>query len=125
MSRVWVECWQCDECGHTWIRSWDGKTPEQCASSKCRKRSWNKDQVFVPDDPTSDADVKAAQEASRIARALSEAELTPPGLEEAAVDPEPICMACDGSMVEGRGKSAGLWACQDKSCSRYGIGVRR
>ena len=40
MSIVWVECWKCDECGFRWIRGeiW----PDRCASSKCRKRSWNK-----------------------------------------------------------------------------------
>lgn len=43
MSTIWVECWKCDECGHRWIKTelW----PERCASSKCRKRSWNKNQV--------------------------------------------------------------------------------
>lgn len=43
MSTVWVKCWKCDECGHRWIKTelW----PAQCASSKCRKRSWNKFQV--------------------------------------------------------------------------------
>lgn len=40
MSTAWVECWKCDECGHRWIKT--EKWPEQCASSKCRKRSWNK-----------------------------------------------------------------------------------
>lgn len=40
MSTAWVECWKCDECGFRWIK---GETwPERCASSKCRKRSWNK-----------------------------------------------------------------------------------
>jgi hypothetical protein len=40
MSTAWVECWKCDECGFRWIKTevW----PERCASSKCRKRSWNK-----------------------------------------------------------------------------------
>lgn len=40
MATVWVECWKCDECGHRWIKGevW----PTHCASSKCRKRSWNK-----------------------------------------------------------------------------------
>ena len=31
------------------------------------------------------------------------------------------CRACEGSMVEGRGKLAGRWACGDVSCSMYGI----
>ncbi len=40
MSTVYVECWKCDDCGFRWIKTeiW----PERCASSKCRKRSWNK-----------------------------------------------------------------------------------
>lgn len=43
MSTAWVECWKCDECGFRWIKTevW----PERCASSKCRKRSWNKDAI--------------------------------------------------------------------------------
>lgn len=40
MSKLWVECWKCDECGFRWIKS--DILPERCASSKCRKRSWNK-----------------------------------------------------------------------------------
>lgn len=47
-------------------------------------------------------------------------ELTATGLE-----PAPTCMSCDGTMVEGQGKSAGRWACQDVSCPRYGIEVKR
>jgi hypothetical protein len=40
MGTAWVECWKCDECGHRWIK---GDTwPSHCASSKCRKRTWNK-----------------------------------------------------------------------------------
>ena len=40
MGTAWVECWRCDECGHRWIK---GETwPTHCASSKCRKRTWNK-----------------------------------------------------------------------------------
>lgn len=68
MSLVWVECWKCDECGHRWIKT--PLHPERCPSRACRKRSWNKDQAFVPADPTSAADVAAASEASRIARYL-------------------------------------------------------
>ena len=40
MSSVFVDCWKCDECGHRWIKT--GAIPTHCASSKCRKRSWNK-----------------------------------------------------------------------------------
>jgi len=39
MATVWVECWKCDQCGHRWIKT--ENWPTQCASSKCRKRSWN------------------------------------------------------------------------------------
>jgi len=39
MSTAWVECWKCDDCGFRWIK---GEIyPERCASSKCRKRSFN------------------------------------------------------------------------------------
>jgi hypothetical protein len=38
-----------------------------------------------------------------------------------AVVETPTCGACEGSMVEGRGKLAGQWACGDVSCSRYGL----
>ena len=40
MSTAWVECWKCDECGFRWIKT--EIYPERCASSKCRKRSWDK-----------------------------------------------------------------------------------
>jgi hypothetical protein len=40
---------------------------------------------------------------------------------ETAVVEAPLCEACEGSMVEGRGKLAGQWACGDVSCSRYGL----
>lgn len=52
-------------------------------------------------------------------------ELTVAGLEVVSVEPAPVCMACECSMVEGRGKLAGRWACQDVSCPRYGLEVRR
>lgn len=68
MSLVWVECWKCDECGHRWIKTL--LKPERCPSRACRKRSWNKNQLFVPANPASADDVNAAQEASRIARDL-------------------------------------------------------
>lgn len=95
------------------------------------------DDLFVPANPTSASDVVAAKEASRIARHLPKQdvalslrrmvapELTAAGLEAAGVEPAPVCMACEGPTVEGQGKSAGMWACQDVSCPRYGIEVKR
>lgn len=52
-------------------------------------------------------------------------ELSTTGLKNAGVESVPTCMACEGSIVEGAGKSSGLWACQDVSCLKYGIEVKR
>ena len=39
MGQTKRECWQCDLCGHQWIKG--TKLPRQCASPKCRSRRWN------------------------------------------------------------------------------------
>ena len=41
MSRVTVDAWQCDECGHRWLPEGKQK-PLRCPSRKCRSVKWDK-----------------------------------------------------------------------------------
>ena len=130
MSTAWVECWKCDECGFRWIKTevW----PERCASSKCRKRSWNKSgsgerqtQESAPVDKTTahSSNVRVSNPASptkpKVNPAMAQFLTTHP-----IHHPEPIeetitlrrCLECDNAMREVKGK----WACVDVGCAMYG-----
>ena len=43
MEKRW--CWVCERCGFVWVVKFESPgvaiVPEQCPSSRCRKRSWN------------------------------------------------------------------------------------
>jgi hypothetical protein len=39
MSKIQVDAWKCDKCGHVWLVADADKKPRWCA--KCKARSWN------------------------------------------------------------------------------------
>lgn len=134
-------------CGFRWIKGeiW----PTHCASKKCRSRKWNSLSVGVNDavvDTRSESraqvqvrttvlglakqpmnmndDTESFPRTERVSIPTATIAVEPV-VEDAAEGYVPTCMVCEGSMVEGSGKLAGRWACQDVSCPRYGIEVRR
>jgi hypothetical protein len=145
MSTASVECWKCDECGWRWIKAetW----PERCASSKCRKRSWNKNggsgerqtqstsggraidvQVSSPASPVkSDLEAlraicegKPMDDADRHHAETCGCEALGGVCDKVShdqTDYSPRCVVCDSPMRDVKGK----WACQDVSCGKYGV----
>lgn len=92
----------------------NGMTQAQVVIQACRNYLDPMTPYMAPSTPAGKIDPKK-----------EEPQLTAAGLEAVGVGPAPACMACEGLMVEGHGKSAGRWACQDVSCPRYGIEVKR